>query len=275
MNDNILSKVSNPQKKQKVRNYSFRNSKRLPESKMTEINGVKVPSMPGSCYHAIICALAQNKNKLMAWDKVTELTERYMKQYGGDQAWAKFQKKSDVKGYQQRIKENTHTLTRTGKDCYGYRLHEKGMAIYFFKDGAMLLTDGKFESQGDTYTVTFPDGRGLQTRYRGTAMTSKEYKKFLEMGYISKNGEIVNAKGIRSLRTHKPKLKNIEKDVYKVHVCVVLKETANQETAFRLEKIGLIVEDVVDSELIGNVPSAKVDELKSDPDVEQVDVAIL
>jgi len=80
-------------RKPKIRNYSFRNSKRLPESKMTEVNGIKIPSVPGSCYHAIICALAQNKNKFCSWDKIIELTNRYMRQYGGQKSWDKFKNK--------------------------------------------------------------------------------------------------------------------------------------------------------------------------------------
>ena len=57
----------------KVRNYSFRKSKRLPENNMTEVNGVRIPSMPGSCYHAVICALSENKNQFCKWDKIVQL----------------------------------------------------------------------------------------------------------------------------------------------------------------------------------------------------------
>ena len=184
----------------KIRNYSFQSSKRLPEDRMTEINGVTVPSMPGSCYHAIICSLAENKDQFCPWNRLIEKSEKYMRQFGGDDAWNKFKNKPMVKHYQQRIKDNTHTLTRSGKDCYGRRLHERGMAIYFFQDGAMLLTGGEFKNGNTKYKVVFPDGRELQTRYRGTTMTHKEYKKFLAAGYIKSNGEITNADGVKGFR---------------------------------------------------------------------------
>lgn len=260
-------------RRNKVRNYSFKESKRLPEDKMTDVNGVRVPSMPGSCYHAIICALASNKNNLVHWDKVVELTERFMRQYGGTTAWEKFRGKSDVKTYEKRIKDNTHTLTRTGKDCYGYRLHERGMAIYFFKDGAMLLTGGKFvETDGD-YDVTFPDGRGLQVRYRGTTMTSREYKKFLEMGYIDKNGKIINPESIRRYRLNRTReIPSLEISEHS-NVRVVLAPNYDQHTAFRLEQLGLIVEGVENENLLGKIPTDKLDDLRSDQDVVSVEVS--
>ncbi len=62
----------------KVRNYSFRDSKRLPEQSMTDVNGVKIPSMPGSCYHAILCALAESKGQFCTWDKIVQESEKYM-----------------------------------------------------------------------------------------------------------------------------------------------------------------------------------------------------
>lgn len=257
----------------KVRNYSFNNSKRLPESKMTEVNGIKVPSMPGSCYHAIICALAQDKNKIVAWDRIIELTERYMCQYGGREVWDKFVKKSDVKSYQQRIKDNTHTLTRTGKDCYGYRLHERGMAIYFFKDGAILLTNGEFKNVNDSYDVIFPDGRGLQVRYRGTTMTSKEYKRFLDLGYIDQNGRLLDSEGIKRFRSRKSdSTESVVADGL-MHVCVTLGDGIDQDTAIRLESLGFVVDEALDKELIGRIPAAKLDDLQSDKDVAHVDVA--
>ncbi len=257
----------------KIRNYSFQNSKRLPESKMTEVNGVKVPSMPGSCYHAIICALAQNKNKLCFWNRVIELTERYMRQYGGQKSWDKFKNKNNVKSFEQRIKDNTHTLTRTGKDCYGYRLHERGMAIYFYKDGAILLTGGSFEQNGDSYEVSFPDGRGLQVRYRGTTMTSKEYKRFVEMGYINKNGQILDAEGIRKFRSRKiDTIESVDLDLSGVQVCVTLGDKVDQNTALRLEGLGFIVEEAMDKEVIGRIPAENLESLKTDQDIVSVEV---
>jgi len=257
----------------KVRNYSFQNSRRLPKDKMTEVNGVKIPSMPGSCYHAIISSLAQNKNKFCGWDRIIESTEKYMRQYGGDAAWSRFVSKGGVKCYKQRIKDNAHTLTRTGRDCYGYRLHEKGMAIYFFKDGAILFTGGEMQQNGTGYNVTFPDGRGLQSRYRGTTMTYAEYKIFLEKGYIDISGVILDHDAIRD---HRAGIRDISEDVEipeaepaATHhqVCVTLSENFSQDTANRLEAIGFVVEIADNNELIGSIHAENMTKLQKDPDV--------
>lgn len=262
-------------KKPKVRNYSFQKSRRMPEEKMTEMNGIKIPSLAGSCYHAIICTLAQHKNKFVPWKKIFELTERYMCQYGGDEAWEKFKKKGDVKDYEKRIQENTHALTRTGKHAYGYRLHERGMTIYYFKDGAVLLTGGKFTRRGTSYNVKFPDGRGLQMRYRGTTMTFKEFRRFLEMGFIDKNGKILNAEQIHILRNPQVYLKKEKKKqkMQGLQVCVTLKDGFDQDTAIRLESVGLSVENALNNELIGNIASQNLSELRKDPDVIEVEIA--
>lgn len=260
--------------KKKIRNYSFKNSRRLPIDKMTEVNGVRIPSMPGSCYHAIICTLAQNKNKFCSWDKIIELTEKYMKQYGGQKSWDKFSSKSGVKGYKQRIKDNTHTLTRTGQDCYGYRLHERGMCIYFFKDGASLFTSGEFSTDGELYSVKFSDGRGLQVRYRGTTMTYHEYKKFLDDKHIDINGKILNHDAIRDFRVGLSSYRHVEEETPAsspapsvTQVSVTLDENFTQDTANRLEGLGFVVEQAMDNELIGTVSADKVASLQNDKDV--------
>lgn len=274
--ENVLSDdiLTNKKKKQKpkIRNYSFQKSKRLPIEKMTEISGIKIPSMPGSCYHAIISALAENKDKFCLWDKVIDLTHRNMRMYGGESAWQKFVGKNNVKSYEQRIKDNAHTLTRTGKDCYGYRLHEQGMSIYYFKDGAMLLTGGELKELSEgKYDVVFPNGRCLQTRYRGTTMTYKEYLQFLEKQYIDATGRILEPEKIRKFRS-----KGSNQDVRpatNLNVCVILNESFDQNTANRLEKLGLVVEQALGNELIGTVAEKKIQTLKADVDVQDVEVS--
>lgn len=266
--ENLLS--DEPAKK-KVRNYSFQHSKRLPVDKMTEINGIKIPSMPGSCYHAVIASLAESKDKFCPWEKLIDATQRNMRMYGGQESWNKFLKKSNVKSYQQRIKDNTHTLTRTGKDCYGYRLHEQGMCIYYFKDGAMLLTGGQLQNKSDTYNVIFPNGRKLQTRYRGTTMTHKEYKRFLEKRFIDATGRIINPSGIKKMRASGDEIEVSLNET--VHVCVILNDSFDQNTAVRLERVGLEVEQGLGNELIGNVSSSNIDALRSDVDVKEVEVS--
>jgi hypothetical protein len=255
----------------KIRNYSFKNSKRLSSEKMTKVNGIGIPSIPGSSYHAIISALAVYKDRFCPWNKIISGASKMMRIYGGEKAWEKFYGKLDVKTYTHRIKTNTHTLTRTGKNCYGFRLHEIGMAIYFFKDGAMLLTGGKLEMKKRVYDVVFPDGRRLQHRYRGTTMTYREYKKFLEAKYIDKSGTILKPDAIRITR-HGGILKEASLDT--IQVCVSLQESYNQDTADRLSKIGLIVEESLGGELIGVIPSSNLHHLQKDRDVKTVEAAI-
>ena len=257
----------------KVRNYSFQASKRLPVEKMTEVNGIRVPSMPGSCYHAIICALAESKDQFVTWEKIFERTEKYMRQYGGDKSWDKFKNKSQVKSCQQRIKDNAHTLTRSGRDCYGFRLHERGMVIYFFKDGAVLFTGGEFQKEDEKYAVKFADGKGLQVRYRGTTMTFKEYKRFLEAELISPSGAILDSEGIRKMRAKSsapvgpiPTLKAASKPKT-VKVSVILDDSYTQDTADRLENMGLVVTSSEENEIGGDLPYDKIDELTNDADV--------
>jgi len=270
--ENVLSNedMTVRKKKKKIRNYSFQQSKRLPLDKMTLVGGIKIPSMPGSCYHAIIAALAENKDRFCPWSKIVELTQRNMLMYGGQKAWEKFVSKSNVKSPAQRIKDNTHTLTRTGRDCYGYRLHEQGMCIYYFKDGAMLLTGGTLKSKDGTYDVVFPDKRRLQTRYRGTTMTYKEYKTFLDNRLIDSTGRILDQAGIKKIRDEGNEVISSE-DI--LSVCIELEEGFNQQTATRLEALGLIVENGIANEILGSVPRSKINSIRADIDVKSIEVS--
>ncbi len=263
-------------KKKKIRNYSFQKSKRLPPDKMTDVSGIKIPSMPGSCYHAIMTTLAMNKDRFCSWAKIIDGTHHHMRMYGGEKAWGSFIAKSNVKSYEQRIKDNTHTLTRSGKDCYGFRLHEQGMCIYYFKDGALLMTGGTLKLSGnEKYDVVFPSGHGLQTRYRGTTMTHREYLKFLEHGFIDKTGKILNVEGIKQLRAQ---CNSKEEEAIKVessdaHVCVILDDGFDQHTANRLESLGLQVEQALGNELIGSIQTNRLETLRTDKDVKEVEVS--
>jgi hypothetical protein len=268
---------SSKMRKPKIRNYSFADSKRIPLDKMTEVNGVKIPSLPGSCYHAVICGLAQYKDTFVPWDRIIELVEKYMRQYGGASSWSKFKEKKGVKTYQQRIKDNAHTLTRTGRDCYGYRLHELGMAIYFFKDGATLLTGGQFEKHGTSHSVKFADDRGLQVRYRGTTMTSKEYKRFLEDGFIDASARILDGDAIRSFRRQASisgngQLRQETSHAQLMKVNVTLNDDFDQNTAARLETIGLMVAEAMENELVGQIASDKLTALEADEDVLGIEI---
>lgn len=264
--------------KTKVRNYSFQKSRRLPTERMSVVNDVRIPSMPGSCYHAIICALAESKDQFVPWNRIIERTEKYMLQYGGPSAWERFKSKNDVKSCEQRIRDNAHTLTRSGRDCYGYRLHERGMAIYYFKDGAMLVTGGRMVPDIHGYKVQFPDGRGLQVRYRGTTMTYKEYKKFSDSGFVTSSGGIVDQDKVRQARADlsrqsemsRPSI--IESRQRTATVSIILEDTHNQDTANRFEAMGVLVSRCEKNALIALVPEEKIDELLCDKDVRDVEI---
>jgi len=172
------------------KDFSLTNSKRLPEHRMTMINDILVPAIQGTCYHAILCSLFSNKNKFVTSSKLLELVEEYMIMYGGSEAWKDFayrkmRKRSRVRSrifdcqyVLKKIRTNIYTLTRVGKKNNGYRLHVRGIAIYYFKDGAMARTGGKFiPARGRRpYTVKFKDGTELQVRKRGQSITYREYK---------------------------------------------------------------------------------------------------
>ena len=255
-------------KTKKRRNYSFQTSKRLQNKKMTELNGIVIPSMPGSCYHAIICALAEFKDQFIPWNRIIERTERYMIQYGGDEAWDQFRSKKHVKPYQQRIRDNTHTLTRSGKDCYGFRLHEQGMVIYFFKDGAVLHTGGKYRKTENGYNVYFQDGKRLQVRYRGDILSYREYSRFLDLEYINPSGKIVNKEGIKEFRDSIASAPSTQIDqTKKIRVSIILDDSYDQYTADRLESCGLVVLNFSDNEIIGILPEDRIEEASNDKDV--------
>lgn len=265
----VKNKYSN--NKPRKRNYSFQNSKKLSLPKMTDINGIKIPAMPGSCYHAIMCCLAEHKNKFVLWNKIFELTEKYMRMYGGELSWNKFIKKDDVKTYEKRIKENVHTLTRTGRDCYGYRLHEMGMCIYFFQDGAMLLTGGDYKKTKGRYDVIFSDGRRIQRRYRGRTMTYAEYKRFVHAGVIDSSGSLINKNVMKMLRKTNDEVCPTIVPKGRVDVCIILKDTYNQNTSYRLQSLGFVAEEQFENELIGTIPMCNIDNLKSDIDVYDIE----
>lgn len=267
--------------KRSTRNYSFLNSKRIAQEKMTEVNGVVIPAIPGTSYHAIISGLAEYKDKVVPWEKVFRSVERFMRQYGGQKVWADFFQKQDVESYQNRIKLNTHALTRSGKNCYGYRLHERGMCIYYFADGAMLLTGGNLVKQGAKYDVIFPDGRGLQVRYRGRSMTSSEYEKFLEMDLITSSGKILNNNGIKAYKKNcRRSLTDMQEEIEAllkpkksngVEVCISLCDDYDQDTADRLKGYGFVMEQVLKNQVVGTLPEENLQALIEDEDVLEVD----
>jgi hypothetical protein len=264
------------------RNYSFLNSKRLPEERMTEVNGIIIPSMPGTLYHSVLCALAEYSNKVVPWERIYTLSEKYMRQYGGAVAWQKFYKKQEVKSYQKRIRNSIYSLTRCGKNCYGYRLHERGMSIYYFSDGAMMLTGGEFIKQGSKYGILFSDGRGLQYRYkgRGNTMSSREYTKFLAAGYIDASGKMLDEKAIENERKNiknidnlpNLKLSNKRRNDRCVEACISLSEDYNQNTADRFQRLGVIIETVLGDQLIAQIPIEILTKINEDPDVMDLEI---
>jgi len=106
-------------------------------------------------------------------------------------------------------------------------------------------------------------------------MTSREYKRFLEAGYINKNGKILNADEIRKFRSRKKDqvdLDDFDPDPNNLQVYVSLGDEVNQNTALRLENLGFIVEQAIDKEVIGRIPAENLESLKTDQDIINVEV---
>lgn len=244
---------------------------------MVVLNGVKIPSQKGSVYFGILCALATYKHQFCPWWRITELCEKFMCQYNGEKQWQKFVNKTDVKSCQKRIKENTYTFTRKGNNCYGFRLHELGMGVYFFRDGAMLLTDGEFVQTENDYDVRFPDGRTLQYKYNGSNFTSREYKDLVKAGLITRSCRIPDMDKLAQYRLTTPdKLDNLEvSDISAQNIMlkVVLHETYNQDTAIRFENLEFEIDGVNGNELTGRLPAINIKKLRSDSDVVSVQVS--
>jgi len=164
--------------------------------KFTYINGIPIPASPGGCYHAIIASLSSNKDKFCFWKRIFELAERYIIQFGGDIAWKKF----DTGDVHEKIKHNTSILTQTGKKTPGYRMHQMGMTIYYFQDGAIIFTGGVFERRGPKYNVKFKNGRGLQKRYKGLSIRHRDYNRYVIEKAMDNSGNIVNHKKFQEIK---------------------------------------------------------------------------
>lgn len=109
-------------------------------------------------------------------------------------------------------------------------------------------------------------------------MTSKEYKRFLEVGLIDASARILNAEGIRTFRREAASKngelqKNQPSHAQVMSVCVTLHENFDQQTASRLEALGLMVEKATDNEIVGQVASDKLGELEADADVLGVEIS--
>ena len=101
-------------------------------------------------------------------------------------------------------------------------------------------------------------------------MTHKEYIYFLSKNFINSSGKILNHDAIKKFRAHgeDPVL-----SLDTVNVCVELLSSANQQTAERLETIGLVVEEGIDNEILGTIHRSKLPLLKMDIDVKLVEVS--
>jgi hypothetical protein len=176
-----------------MKKYSPQKFKRLSDERMTFIGEIQIPATPGSFCHAILCSLVDNKNKFVTWNRLLKLVEEYMVMFGGEKSWKKFSfaKSKNLDGVLKKIKTNIHSLTRTGKNNQGYKLHERGIAIYYFKDGAMARTGGKYiPAKGrKSYDVRFHDGTGIQLRFRGKLLSYREYKDFVGNNWYEESEE--------------------------------------------------------------------------------------
>lgn len=188
----------------RIRSFAWdKNSKRLSRDKLTTINGITVFYEPGSTYHAIICALLTKSNQFCPWNELIKAVKEIVISHRSKKSWTTFVNKKHVKNYKMRIRENAHILTRKGKNCFGYRLHKTGCGIYYFKDGAMIKTNGAIHfDHNSNYDVLFSDGCSLQKRYRGRILTYGEYLHCVQNKYITPSCDILNNKCINKFKQH-------------------------------------------------------------------------
>lgn len=263
---------------------------RYPKNGMIEINGIIIPYSPGTFNFSICCVLAHEKDRFVSWNKIYLGVERYIRQYAGVGAWSKFVNKKTAKNWKKRIQQNAYVLTRLTSKNNGRHLHQCGMAVYFFRDGLVLYTGGKYvkDKHSRKYEVVFPDGKrvqkhnGMKSSYKNMKtgalwFTFQEYRRFVESGFIDKSCSVLNAEGIHQYRKYAKninienvlKLDNKRED--NVKVCVSLSEDCDSEAAFRLESCGFIIEQNTENQLIGTIPEENIELLEDDDDVLDVE----
>lgn len=235
---------------------------------MTVMEGFKIPSYAGSCYHAIICALISKRNHFCNWEMLYNLTEKYMILFGGQDTWNIFKNKQDCsRDYKKRIRENAYTLTRCGKHCYGYRLHELGMVIYMFRDGVILFTDGKFIRMNDIYYVVFPNGRTLQVKRQGQSYLYSDFEKYINSKVMSISGKIFD---VKYFNKHRKLFKYGSYANSKLKVAIELNDSFDQETANRFEALNLKVYKFDSLVVYGWIPSKNLSGLLNDKDIKTI-----
>ena len=122
--------------------------------------------------------------------------------------------------------------------------------------------------------MKFSGDRGLQARYRGTTMTSKEYKRFLDAGYIDPSGSILDSKGIKDFRNRVLSNRSAvaaPTTPERVKVTIILDDNYDQQTATRLELLGVVVLNSRENEIDATISADKVDEVRLDLDVLDVE----
>jgi len=142
------------------------NSRRFPASRMTLIADISIPAACGTINHAIICSLLENKNKFVAWSKLERLVQTNLVQYGGLDALKKFVKKCGKKPIIDVIKDTIKKLSLS-PTCFNNKtaneLHERGVGVFLFSDGALAKTGGKCTHRGEKTFIKFTNGLSIQT----------------------------------------------------------------------------------------------------------------
>lgn len=172
--------------------------------KLTKVNNVPIPATPGTAQHSIIASLASTKEIFCTWNKIVQLVERYMIQFGGDQSWEKFTDNKTPEEVEENIKQHVSSLARKGKNYPGFFLHKLGLVVYCFEDGAILHAGGKYISKGRSYEVSLKKGKGLQIRSRGRSMTYNEYNQYIERGAMDVSGKVIDEKKMKSTKSEEP-----------------------------------------------------------------------
>lgn len=180
-------------------------------SNITIVNGVPVPATCGSLFHSILCSFSEQKDKFCTWLKLADKTQDYYRKYAGYEEWTRLYYKPGIEIFEKKVQYSVHTLTKVGKKEYGYRLHELGMCIYTFKDGAVLHTGGKFiKKKGMGYSLEFDDGKEMQAKITGLVLTRQQYKYLLTHKVINSSGELI---GKNTVVSAKKKIAEMESQI--------------------------------------------------------------
>lgn len=162
-----------PKRQERTRHASRQESF---EEHLMSYNDVLIPAVPATLGHAVLCAMADSKNRFARWDKLYRLASNFLVQYGGEEA---AQDADDA--WKSRVRSVIRSMSKipAAKGSMAWRLHEHGMAVVVFADGAVLRVNGWIDRKPRCrrYVMAFPDGTVLE----GNQDSELTYRRFKEM----------------------------------------------------------------------------------------------